>query len=165
MPPASSEDTTDITPATEYAEGFFEESTGISQSCSENDLRGIYRGRSHHLWDNADDLSEHEDFLPDTQTSPHNAREYTEVNLEKTRGQPDCIDRRTLLLCNLAEGARHADITAAVRGGQLVDIYMWYNDRKATISFCHGPDAADFYKFVCKHDLYIKQKRVGNSKL
>ncbi|KAG9255193.1 uncharacterized protein F5Z01DRAFT_673149 [Emericellopsis atlantica] len=157
VPPA---DTTTTTPETEYVEGFHEKGTISSESSDESGVHGLYRGSEDNVWDNADSLSEDEDFLPDVQSWSQEPQAYVKSSPEDTPEQPDRVARRTLLLSNLAEGTRHADITAAVRGGRLVDVFVWHRDRKATVSFCVGSDAADFYRFVCKNDLYIKQKRV-----
>lgn len=76
------------------------------------------------------------------------------------------IDRqatRTIHLCNLAEGVTHADITAAIRGGQLLDVYIKHRDRLASVSFVHGEDAKAFYARARHYDLYIKNKRVRPS--
>ncbi|ROV98257.1 hypothetical protein VSDG_04395 [Cytospora chrysosperma] len=66
---------------------------------------------------------------------------------------------RSILLTNLAEGITHRDITDAVRGGQLLDIYM-RPDRAVTVSFLLASDARAFFDHVRRHDLYIKHKRV-----
>ncbi|KAI6716342.1 hypothetical protein JHW43_001120 [Diplocarpon mali] len=68
--------------------------------------------------------------------------------------------KRTILLSNLAEGTTHADITEAVRGGMLLDIFLRSNDRSVSISFLQEAAARDFFRFVKRHDLYIRGKRV-----
>lgn len=68
--------------------------------------------------------------------------------------------QRSLLLSNLAEGTTHGDITEAVRGGQLLDIYVRPHDRMATVAFLQAADARAFFDHVRRHDLYIKHKRV-----
>ncbi|KAJ0318311.1 hypothetical protein COL5a_010769 [Colletotrichum fioriniae] len=68
---------------------------------------------------------------------------------------------RTVLISNLAEGTTHADVVGVVRGGQLLDIFMRPYDRTAHVSFLHGTDAAAFIEHTRRHDLYIRQKRVG----
>lgn len=67
---------------------------------------------------------------------------------------------RSILLTNLAEGVTHRDITEAVRGGQLLDIYV-RPDRAVTVSFLRASDARAFFDHVRRHDLYIKHKRVS----
>ncbi|TPX08966.1 uncharacterized protein E0L32_009545 [Thyridium curvatum] len=67
---------------------------------------------------------------------------------------------RTLYLMNIAEGTTHGDITAAIRGGILLDIYIRSQERTATVSFLRAEDARYFFDHVKKHDLYIKNKRV-----
>lgn len=70
---------------------------------------------------------------------------------------------RSLLLCNLAEGTTHLDITESTRGGQLLDIYLRPYERTATVSFVQATDARTFFDHVRRHDLYIRQKRVSTS--
>lgn len=67
---------------------------------------------------------------------------------------------RSILLSNLADGTTHADITQAIRGGQLIDIYLRPHDRTAAVSFLLSADARAFLNNVRRHDLYIRQKRV-----
>lgn len=68
---------------------------------------------------------------------------------------------RSLLLCNLAEGTTHGDVTEAVRGGQLLDVYLRPHDRTAAVSFLQAADARAFFNHVRRHDLYIRHKRVS----
>lgn len=68
---------------------------------------------------------------------------------------------RSLLFCGLAEGTTHLDITEAIRGGQLLDIYMRGNERMAAVSFVRATDAQAFFDHVRRHDLYIRHKRVS----
>lgn len=68
---------------------------------------------------------------------------------------------RSILLANLAENVIHGDITAAVRGGIMLDIFLRPHERAATVSFLQAADARAFFDHVRKHDLYIKNKRVS----
>lgn len=68
---------------------------------------------------------------------------------------------RSILLSKLPDNTTHADITDAVRGGQLLDIYLRSNDRTAAVSFLLAADARAFYDHVKRHDLYINHKRVS----
>lgn len=68
---------------------------------------------------------------------------------------------RSLLLSNLAEGTTHADMTEAIRGGQLLDIYLRPHDRTAAVSFLQAVDAREFFDHVRRCDLYIRHKRVS----
>ncbi|CAN8097277.1 unnamed protein product [Discula destructiva] len=67
---------------------------------------------------------------------------------------------RSLLLSNLAEGTTHADVTEAIRGGQLLEIHLRPQDRTAAVSFLLAADARALFDHVRRHDLYIRQKRV-----
>ncbi|KAL8338477.1 hypothetical protein RB601_006359 [Gaeumannomyces tritici] len=67
---------------------------------------------------------------------------------------------RTIQMSNLPDGATHADITAVVRGGMLLDIFMRPHDRSATVSFLHAQDARAFLEHCRRNDLYVRNKRV-----
>ncbi|GJN76803.1 hypothetical protein PLIIFM63780_000290 [Purpureocillium lilacinum] len=67
---------------------------------------------------------------------------------------------RSVMLVNLAERTRHADITSVVRGGMLLDVYMRPRENAAVISFLHGVDAQAFYEHVRHHGLMIKNRKV-----
>jgi hypothetical protein len=82
----------------------------------------------------------------------------------KPQGQGAQFERqcaRTIQISNLADGTTHADITSAVRGGMLLDVFLRSHERSATVSFLHSADAKRFYDHVRRHDLYIRNKRVG----
>ncbi|CAM1502828.1 Fc.00g076040.m01.CDS01 [Cosmosporella sp. VM-42] len=68
--------------------------------------------------------------------------------------------KRSILLLELPDAITHADLTSAIRGGQLLDVYLRRRERSASVSFLHAEDAKAFYDHVRKHDLYIKDKRV-----
>ncbi|KAK2604829.1 hypothetical protein N8I77_007727 [Diaporthe amygdali] len=67
---------------------------------------------------------------------------------------------RSIFLSKLPDNTTHADITQAIRGGQLLDIHLRPNDGTAAVSFLLAADARAFYDHVKRHDLYINQKRV-----
>lgn len=77
------------------------------------------------------------------------------------RQQYDKFAKRTILLSNLPEGTTHAEITEVVRGGMLLDVYVRSNDRNASVSFLEESAAQEFFRYVKRHDLYIRGKRVG----
>ncbi|KAI3398464.1 hypothetical protein diail_9145 [Diaporthe ilicicola] len=67
---------------------------------------------------------------------------------------------RSILLSKLPDNTTHGDITEAVRGGRLLDIYLRPTDRTAAVSFLLAADARAFFDHVKRHDLYINHKRV-----
>ncbi|KFY92403.1 hypothetical protein V498_04961 [Pseudogymnoascus sp. VKM F-4517 (FW-2822)] len=71
--------------------------------------------------------------------------------------------RRTILLSNLPEATTHADVTDAVKGGMLLDIFLRSQDRAASVSFLDGNAANDFFRYAKRNDLYIRGKRVAIS--
>ncbi|KAK0646128.1 hypothetical protein B0T16DRAFT_412697 [Cercophora newfieldiana] len=79
---------------------------------------------------------------------------------QPNRPQFDRESTRTVLLMNLPEGTTHADITNAVRGGMLLDVFLRTNERSAAVSFLYAAEARGFFDHVRKHDLYIKNKRI-----
>ncbi|RDW89639.1 hypothetical protein BP6252_01671 [Coleophoma cylindrospora] len=68
--------------------------------------------------------------------------------------------QRTIQISKLPEGVTHSDITDAVRGGMLLEIYLRAQDRIANISFLNATDAQGFFHYVKRHDLYVRGKRV-----
>ncbi|TVY32259.1 Negative regulator of differentiation [Lachnellula subtilissima] len=76
------------------------------------------------------------------------------------RQQFEKFAKRTVQLANLAESTTHQDIVDAVRGGMLLDIYLRIHDRTASVSFLEEAQASDFFRYVKRHDLYIRGKRV-----
>ncbi|KFY82207.1 hypothetical protein V500_10727 [Pseudogymnoascus sp. VKM F-4518 (FW-2643)] len=71
--------------------------------------------------------------------------------------------KRTIQLSNLPEAATHADVTDAVKGGMLLDIFLRSQDRAASISFLDGNAANNFFRYAKRNDLYIRGKRVAIS--
>jgi len=72
----------------------------------------------------------------------------------------DKFAKRTILLANLPEGVTHSDVVENVKGGMLLDIYLRSHDRTASVSFLEEAAAHDFFRYVKRHDLYIRGKRV-----
>ncbi|KAK0753076.1 hypothetical protein B0T18DRAFT_395935 [Schizothecium vesticola] len=85
---------------------------------------------------------------------------YVKSQNQNQRQQFERQATRTIQLLNLAEGTTHADITSAVRGGMLLDVFLRAHERSATVSFLHAEQAKRFFDFVRRHDLYIKNKRI-----
>jgi hypothetical protein len=81
----------------------------------------------------------------------------------KQAQEPQLVQKctRTVLIQNLPQGTMHADVTAAVRGGLLLDVFLRSHDRACSVSFLHAGDARYFFDHARKHDLYIKNKRVN----
>ncbi|KAH7127695.1 hypothetical protein EDB81DRAFT_846505 [Dactylonectria macrodidyma] len=96
-------------------------------------------------WDEVDSVSESASMSIDSSTG----------------GVPvDRLATRTIFLYNLTEGVTHSDITTAIRGGQLLDVFLRHRDRTASVSFVYGEDAKAFYARARHHDLYIKNRKV-----
>ncbi|KAK0623263.1 hypothetical protein B0T14DRAFT_515738 [Immersiella caudata] len=111
-------------------------------------------------WADATGDAEDDDASCD-EASPSNGvvgATYTKPQLN--RPQYDRESTRTVLLTNLPEGTTHADITNAVRGGMLLDIFLRANERSAAVSFLQAVDARKFFDHVRKHDMYIRNKRI-----
>lgn len=90
---------------------------------------------------------------------------YVKSQNQSQRQQYERQATRTIQLLNLAEGTTHADITSAVRGGMLLDVFLRTHERSATVSFLHAEQAKKFFEFVRRHDLYIKNKRVSTCRV
>jgi hypothetical protein len=128
--------------------------------------RGGPNGRHHKSWANGDVDEDDEDEDENTESEAGSPLEGPPgANYVKPQGQRQQFERqcaRTLLLSNLAGGTTHSDITNAVRGGMLLDVFLRNHERSATVSFLKPEDARRFYDHVRRHDLYIRDKRVGN---
>ncbi|KAH8686684.1 hypothetical protein BGZ61DRAFT_478928 [Ilyonectria robusta] len=111
-------------------------------------------------WDEVDSFSENASMSIDSSIGGAPVAGSTVFSTTPPNPQIDRQATRTIHLCNLAEGVTHADITAAIRGGQLLDVYIKHRDRLASVSFVHGEDAKAFYARARHYDLYIKNKRV-----
>ncbi|EGO57443.1 hypothetical protein NEUTE1DRAFT_129390 [Neurospora tetrasperma FGSC 2508] len=96
-------------------------------------------------------------YSPDGPSVPEGVSE-VKPQMKKQQFNRQCT--RTVQLYNLSESTTHADITNAVRGGMLLDVFLRAHDRYATVSFLHAADARKFFEHVRKNDLYIKNKRV-----
>ncbi|KFA63554.1 hypothetical protein S40285_00394 [Stachybotrys chlorohalonatus IBT 40285] len=167
------------------APSFISHALGSDVTC--NGLGAAFRGTSailsgapsaaqHHRTSSVNECSDdseeesHESFSSDGSycraISPSRRRSYTRsVNGDSTTQMPfkDDFSRdamRSLTLSNLRDGTTHADITAVVRGGQILDVYIRWKDRAASISFIHAADAHAFFNYARKTDVYIKNKRV-----
>lgn len=68
--------------------------------------------------------------------------------------------KRSLRLDNLAPDTSLSDIAAAIRGGQVLEIYQRLREKAAVVSFVYECDAQAFFDHVKKHDLYIGPKRI-----
>lgn len=63
---------------------------------------------------------------------------------------------RSVRLFNLPSGVRRGDITAVVRGGPLLEVYLRPKEHTATVSFVYGDDAAAFLERAREHGLRIR---------
>ncbi|KAM0274283.1 hypothetical protein ACHAQH_007990 [Verticillium albo-atrum] len=68
---------------------------------------------------------------------------------------------RTVVLYDLAEATTHGDITDAVRGGMLLEVFLKSHDRSVQVSFLDAESARAFFDHARRHDLYIRQRRVS----
>ena len=116
-------------------------------------------------WAEVDEVEpDDEDSFCDEVYSPDGPSVPEGVSKVKPQMKKQQFDRqctRTVQLYNLSESTTHADITNAVRGGMLLDVFLRAHDRYATVSFLHAADARKFFEHVRKNDLYIKNKRVS----
>lgn len=88
---------------------------------------------------------------------------YVEEEVQQSYQPPQFEKRaqRSVLITGLSEGTTHADITAAIKGGLLLDIHLRTFEKSASVSFLHASSADAFFKHSRRHDLYVKGKRVG----
>jgi len=107
------------------------------------------------------------DHLGDSLTPSHSADGPTDVHIDSfSQGhisQPAFLPRmckRTIALCGLPSYTTLGDVTSAVRGGQLLDVYLRSTDHTALVSFVREEDASQSYEHARKNGIYIKNKRV-----
>ncbi|KAF4831040.1 Negative regulator of differentiation 1 [Colletotrichum siamense] len=101
-----------------------------------------------------------ESCISPTETNHQQGSSHQDKDQKPSRLQFEKSTTRTVLITNLPDGTTHADVTAVIRGGQLLDIFLRTHDRSAQVSFLHSAEAQDFLEHVRRHDLYIKHKRV-----
>ncbi|KAK2761868.1 RNA recognition motif containing protein [Colletotrichum kahawae] len=95
-----------------------------------------------------------------TETNHQQGSSHQDKDQKPPRPQFEKSATRTVLITNLPDGTTHADVTAVIRGGQLLDIFLRTHDRSVQVSFLHSAEARDFLEHARRHDLYIKHKRV-----
>jgi hypothetical protein len=70
------------------------------------------------------------------------------------------VEQRTIEIRGLPERAIHRDVTDAIRGGAILELYLRYHDRSARVSFIEPSAAQEFLNRAKRHDIYIMGKRV-----
>jgi len=133
---------------------------GHHKEANHSSPRGRYHERTN--WADGDvDEDEEDDNAPseiETPTETPPGANYVKPQNQRQQYERQCL--RTVQLTGLADGTTHAELTNAVRGGVLLDIFLRGHERSATISFLHPAEAKQFYDHVRRHDLYIRNKRV-----
>jgi hypothetical protein len=109
-------------------------------------------------WADAELDGEDASFFMEPPADGGSGQPHTDQQSQRPRFDRQCT--RTVQLMNLPEGTTHADITAVVRGGILLDIFVRTHDRSATVSFLNAMDARAFFDHVRRNDLYSRSKRV-----
>lgn len=117
---------------------------------------------------NACSGNQHHENQPDEKTSGREegthqvrgclGRSNAEQQQAKQEYERHCV--RTVLIMAIPDGTTYEDVTSAVRGGMLLDIFLRMRECTAQVSFLRALDAQNFVDHVKKHDLYIKGKRV-----
>ncbi|KAF3491095.1 uncharacterized protein GIQ15_00612 [Arthroderma uncinatum] len=72
-------------------------------------------------------------------------------------------ENRTVAIKNVPERATHRDITAVVRGGALVDVFLRSRDHMASVSFADTKAAQEFYTYAKRCNLCILDRPVDIS--
>ena len=119
---------------------------------------GVRRHESQE-WAEADPTPDDESCSVEAPADAPNGRVHNEQQ-PRQREQFERQCNRTVQMVNLPDGTLHRDITAAVRGGLLLDVFLRTHDRTATVSFLRAAEAQYFFDHAKKNDLYIKNKRV-----
>ncbi|KAM0436201.1 hypothetical protein ACHAPT_003093, partial [Fusarium lateritium] len=69
--------------------------------------------------------------------------------------------QRSVQLLNLPAGVGRGDITAVVRGGPILEVYLRPRENTATVSFVYEDDAAAFLDRTREHGLRIRNNQVS----
>ncbi|KAI1144516.1 hypothetical protein F5Y05DRAFT_407905 [Hypoxylon sp. FL0543] len=69
--------------------------------------------------------------------------------------------QRSVSLTDLPPGATWWDVTSAVRGGALVDVYLQTRTLFANVSFLTEESARAFFEHASKNGIYVKDKKVS----
>lgn len=73
----------------------------------------------------------------------------------------ECSAQRSVQLLNLTPGVTYGDVSAVVRGGPLLEIFLRPKENSATVSFVQEADAVAFLEHSRTHGLYIKDRKVS----
>ncbi|KAI0841768.1 hypothetical protein F5Y06DRAFT_260391 [Hypoxylon sp. FL0890] len=87
-------------------------------------------------------------------TQPSSVAARGERNKIPVKGQ------RSVLLTYLPGGTTWLDVTSAIRGGALAEIYLPATGHYAIVSFLREEDARTFMKHAEQNDVYIKREKV-----
>jgi hypothetical protein len=71
------------------------------------------------------------------------------------------ICKRTLIISDLPDGTCYADLTGAIRGGKLLNIFLKTDSEWAFVSFLREEDATRFYNHAINHGVFVKTTRVS----
>lgn len=115
--------------------------------------RGYHRNHAH---------VERETFDDDEDAVFHGHDEKDEYDSSSKSGRSSAVStgQRTVMIRGLPDRVTHHDITDAVRGGALLDIFLRAREHMASISFIEEFAAQEFLHYVKQHGLYIAGKRV-----
>ncbi|KAH6969813.1 hypothetical protein HG530_014142 [Fusarium avenaceum] len=72
----------------------------------------------------------------------------------------DCSAQRSVQLLNLTPGVTYGDVSAVVRGGPLLEIFLRPKENSATVSFVQEADAVAFLEHSRMYGLYIKDRKI-----
>lgn len=119
----------------------------------ETGYRGYHRNHAH---------VERETFDDDEDAVFHGHDEKDEYDSSSKSGRSSAVStgQRTVMIRGLPDRVTHHDITDAVRGGALLDIFLRAREHMASISFVEESAAQEFLHYVKQHGLYVAGKRV-----
>lgn len=120
----------------------------------ETGYRGYHRNHAH---------VERETFDDDEDAVFHGHDEKDEYDSSSKSGRSSAVStgQRTVMIRGLPDRVTHHDITDAVRGGALLDIFLRAREHMASISFVEESAAQEFLHYVKQHGLYVAGKRVS----
>lgn len=115
----------------------------------ENHNNGDYKGGGHF------------DEEEDTAFQGNDEKDECDNSSKSGRSSAVHVGQRTVLLRGLPDRVTHHDITEAVRGGALLDIFLRAREHMASVSFVEESAAQEFLHYARQYGVYVAGKRVS----
>ncbi|KAK5956983.1 hypothetical protein OHC33_001352 [Knufia fluminis] len=100
--------------------------------------------------------------LSPTSNKQENFADHFDTDLAPVKEERFITDRgdRSLVIKGLSKSTTLEDITKAIRGGMVLNLFVRQHLQEAHVAFVNTDDAEKFLLHAKRHDFYIKSKRV-----